>query len=64
MEENVTFMELLEIMERNDDVQNAVIITKTEEGHIDMFYNGLNGLEVLGMIEVGKEIALDVVLED
>ena len=64
MGNNVSFLELLELAEREDDIENALIITKTPEGHIDIFYNNMTGLEVLGMIEVGKCVALDVVLED
>ena len=61
---NVSFLELLELVEREDNIENALIITKTPEGHIDIFYNNMTGLEVLGMIEVGRCVALDVVLED
>lgn len=64
MSKNTSFLELLELVEREDNIENALIITKTPEGHIDIFYNNMNGLEVLGMIEVGKCVALDVVLED
>lgn len=64
MGNNVSFLELLELVEREDDIENALIITKTPEGHIDIFYNDMTGLEVLGMIEVGKYVALDVVFED
>ena len=64
MGNNVSFLELLELAEREDNIENALIITKTPEGHIDIFYNNMTGLEVLGMIEVGKCVALDVVLED
>ena len=64
MGNNVSFLELLELAEREDDIENALIITKTPEGHIDIFYNNMTGLEVLGVIEVGKCVALDVVLED
>ena len=64
MGNNVSFLELLELAEREDDIENALIITKTPEGHIDIFYNNMTGLEVLGMIEVGRCVALDVVLED
>ena len=64
MGNNVSFLELLELVEREDDIENALIITKTPEGHIDIFYNDMTGLEVLGMIEVGKCVALDVVFED
>ena len=61
---NASFLELLELVEREDNIENALIITKTPEGHIDIFYNNMTGLEVLGMIEVGRCVALDVVLED
>jgi len=64
MGNNVSFLELLELVEREDDIENALIITKTPEGHIDIFYNNMTGLEVLGMIEVGRCVALDVVFED
>ena len=64
MGNNVSFLELLELVEREDNIENALIITKTPEGHIDIFYNNMTGLEVLGVIEVGKCVALDVVLED
>jgi len=64
MSNNVSFLELLELAERETNIENALIITKKTEGHIDIFYNNMNGLEVLGMIEVGKCVALDVVLED
>lgn len=64
MSKNASFLELLELVEREDNIENALIITKTPEGHIDIFYNNMTGLEVLGMIEVGKCVALDVVLED
>ena len=64
MSKNVSFPELLELAEREDNIENALIITKTPEGHIDIFYNNMTGLEVLGVIEVGKCVALDVVLED
>lgn len=61
---NVSFLELVELVERETNIENALIITKTPEGHIDIFYNNMTGLEVLGMIEVGRCVALDVVLED
>ena len=64
MSKNVSFSELLELAERETNIENALIITKTPEGHIDIFYNNMTGLELLGMIEVGKCVALDVVLED
>lgn len=64
MGENLSFSELLEVVERERDDENALIITKSSEGHIDIFYNDMNGLEVLGMIEAGKSIALDVVFKD
>lgn len=64
MSKNASFLELLELVEREDNIENALIITKTPEGHIDIFYNNMTGLEVLGMIEVGRCVALDVVLED
>lgn len=64
MDKNVSFLELMELVEREADVENALIITKSSEGHIDIFYNDMNGLEVLGMIEAGKCVALDVVFED
>lgn len=64
MGNNVSFLELLELVEREDDIENALIITKTPEGHIDIFYNNMTGLEVLGMIEVGRCVALDVVFKD
>ena len=64
MSNNVSFLELLELAEREDDIENALIITKTPEGHIDIFYNNMTGLEVLGMIEVGRCVALDVVFKD
>lgn len=64
MGNNVSFLELLELAEREDDIENALIITKSSEGHIDISYNNMNGLEVLGMIEAGKSVALDVVFED
>ena len=64
MSNNVSFLELLELAERETNIENALIITETPEGHIDVFYNKMTGLEVLGMIEVGKCVALDVVLED
>ena len=64
MSKNASFLELLELVEREDNIENALIITKTPEGHIDIFYNNMTGLEVLGVIEVGKCVALDVVLED
>uniref|UniRef100_UPI00359FDC71 hypothetical protein n=1 Tax=Jeotgalibaca porci TaxID=1868793 RepID=UPI00359FDC71 len=64
MGNNVSFLELLELAEREDDIENALIITKTPEGHIDIFYNNMTGLEVLGMIEVGRCVALDVVFKD
>ncbi|MBA5746577.1 hypothetical protein ACUW9Z_000891 [Aerococcus sp. 150760007-1] len=64
MGENLSFSELLEVVEREKDAENALIITKTSEGRIDIFYNDMNGLEVLGMIEAGKSVALDVVFED
>ena len=64
MGNNVSFLELLELAEREDDIENALIITKTPEGHIDIFYNNMTGLEVLGMVEVGRCVALDVVFED
>ena len=64
MGNNVSFLELLELAEREDDIENALIITKTPEGHIDIFYNNMTGLEVLGMIEVGRCVALDVVFKN
>lgn len=64
MSKNASFLELLELVEREDNIENALIITKTPEGNIDIFYNNMTGLEVLGMIEVGRCVALDVVLED
>lgn len=64
MGNNVSFLELLELAEREDDIENVLIITKTPEGHIDIFYNDMTGLEVLGMIEVGRCVALDVVFKD
>ena len=64
MSQNASFLELLELAEREDNIENALIITKTPEGHIDIFYNNMTGLEVLGMIEVGRCVALDVVFKD
>ena len=64
MSQNASFLELLELVEREDNIENALIITKTPEGHIDIFYNNMTGLEVLGMIEVGRCVALDVVFKD
>ena len=64
MSKNASFLELLELVEREDNIENALIITKTPEGHIDIFYNNMTGLEVLGMIEVGRCVALDVVFKD
>ena len=64
MSKNASFLELLELVEREDNIENALIITKTPEGHIDIFYNNMTGLEVMGLIEVGRCVALDVVLED
>lgn len=64
MNENLTYGELLELVEKLDDVEKALVITRTPDGHIDIFYNDMDGFEVLGMIEVGRCVALDVVLED
>ena len=64
MEEKVTFEKSPKPLDGMDDYENTVVIKKTHDGHVHIFYDDMNRYELLGMIEVGRCVALDVVFKD
>ena len=64
MEEKVTFEKSPEPLDGMDDYENTVVIKKTHDGHVHIFYDDMNRYELLGMIEVSRRVVLDDFLED